>query len=92
MPKRSQRGAKGPPKGVKCRKKGMPKMMPKFDAENEQNKCDFCSHFDSPGGRREVRRASLRRRRFADAGLFSLKRLTPAGVGGFRDPGKSKIR
>ena len=31
MPKRGQGGAKGPPK---CQKKGMPKMMPKFDAEN----------------------------------------------------------
>ena len=64
-------------------------MMPKFDAENGREKsengrekCDFWSHFDSPGGRREVRRASLRRRRFADAGFSYLKRLTPAGVGG----------
>ena len=68
----------------------MPKMMQKFDAENEAEKADFGWHFDSPGGRREVRRASLRRRRFADAGLFSLKRLTPAGVGGFSDPLKSE--
>ena len=39
-------------------------------------------------GRREVRRGSLRRRRFADAGLFCLQRLTPADVGGFWDPPK----
>ena len=60
MSKRGQRGAKGPPKCPKCQKKGMPKMMPKFDAEKEAKKSGFWSHFDSPGGRREVRRASLR--------------------------------
>ena len=65
-------------------------MMVKFDAENVPEKCDFRIHFDSPGGRREVRRASLRRRRFADAGFSYLKRLTPAGVGGFWDPPKSQ--
>ena len=64
----------------------MPKMMPKFDAENESQNDDFGCHFDYPDGRWEVRRASLRRRRRRHAGLFSLKRLTPAGVGGFCDP------
>ena len=59
-------------------------MTPKFDTENEPGKYHFGCHFDSPGGRREVRRASLRRRRLRHAGVFSLKRLTPAGVGGFR--------
>ena len=63
-------------------------MMPNFDTENEPKKCDFWSHFDSPGGRQEVRRASLRRRRLRHPGLFNLKRLTPAGVGGFRTPWK----
>ena len=70
MPKRSQRGAKGAPKLRKGCKKGMPKMMPNFDTENEREKCDFWGHFDSPGGRREVRRASLRRRRFAMLASF----------------------
>ena len=64
----------------------MPKMMPKFDAENVPEKCDFRSHFDSLGGRREVRRASHRRRRLRHTGFFYLKRLTPAGVGGFSGP------
>ena len=31
-------------------KKGMPKMVPKFDAENEAQNDDFGCHFDSPGG------------------------------------------
>ena len=63
-------------------------MMPKFDTENGREKSengrekfDFWSHFDSPGGRREVRRASLRG--WQGPGFSYLKRLTPAGVGGF---------
>ena len=73
MPKRSQRGAKGAPKGVKGRKKGMPKMMPNFDTENEREKCDFWNHFDKPP------KAALR-----NAGFSYLKRLTPAGVRRFK--------
>ena len=64
----------------------MPKIMPKFDAEKNSQKCDFGCQFDFPGGRREVRRASLRRRRLRHTGFINLKRLTPAGVGGFSAP------
>ena len=38
MPQRSQRGAKGAPKLRKGRKKGIQKMMPNFDTENEAQK------------------------------------------------------
>ena len=41
MPKRSQRGAKGALKGVKCWKKGMPKMMPNFDTEKKNQNGGF---------------------------------------------------
>ena len=52
MPKRGHGGAKGPPKGQKYRKKGMPKMMPEFDTENGEPLGILGCHFDSPGGRR----------------------------------------
>ena len=65
IPTRSHRGAKGAPKGVKCRKKGMPKMMPKFDAEKKFKSIPKWATKVPKVGPRGVRRASLRRRRFA---------------------------
>ena len=102
MPKGSRNGAQNvqnAQKGQRGRQRAtqMPKLPEKRHAKNDAKIwcrkwiSKWCQ-FDYPGGRREVRRASLRRRRFADAGFFYLKRLTPAGVGGFWDPWKFQNR
>ena len=59
----------------------MPKMMPTFDAEKrfKIQKYPEMNDKGTKGGAPEVRRTSLRG---WPAGFFSLKRLTPAGVGG----------
>ena len=73
-------------KSEKCRKKGMPKTMPKFDTEKKLKSAILAAILIPGGCRQEVRRASLRRRRLRHTGFINLKRLTPAGVGGFLGP------
>ena len=63
----------------------MPKIMPKFDAENDLKSAILDANSISLV---DAGRASLRRRRLRHPGFFYLKCLTLAGVGGFSDPWK----
>ena len=58
----------------------MPKMMPEFDPKNDPEMNNKGTKGGAPGGKEgKPPKAALR-----NAGFFYLKRLTPAGVGGFR--------
>ena len=70
MPKCIQKGSKIYEKSKKGGKKGMPKNMPKFDAENDLKKHTLAAIWIPGGWPREVRRASLRRRRLRHTGLI----------------------
>ena len=58
----------------------MPKMMPEFDPKKDAEMSYKGTKGGAPGGKEgKPPKAALRY-----AGFFNLKRLTPAGVGGFR--------
>ena len=65
----------------------MPKIIQKKDAKKDPEMSYKGTKGRAPGGKEgKPPKAALR-----NAGFFYLKRLTPAGVGGFSPPGKSQI-